>query len=298
MMRVVSARVPLGQRIRDIWQFRELLVGLTRKELKVKYKNSILGFLWSLLNPAAILLTYYVVFQLILKNGVPFFAIYLISGILVWNLFSSGLLGACTAVVGNAGLVKKVAFPREILPLATVGAALIHFFLQCIVLVVFLVAFQRGPAVAYLPLVIPGLAALLLLTASLGVLLSAINVKFRDMQHLLEIALTVWFWACPIVYQFRLVRDRAANPNSFFHWIYWVWRLNPVTPIVLTFQRALYGATSPKGAHGIRVAILPDHASPWWYLWQIMIVAVVAVGLSAVSMKVFGRLEGNFAEDL
>src|ERR1700730_11488466 len=87
MMRVVSARVPLGQRIRDIWQFRELLVGLTRKELKVKYKNSALGFLWSLLNPAAILLTYYVVFQLILKNGVPFFAIYLISGILVWNLF-------------------------------------------------------------------------------------------------------------------------------------------------------------------------------------------------------------------
>ncbi len=89
-IRVVSARVPLRQRIGDIYRYRELLVGLTRKELKVKYKNSILGFLWSLLNPAVVLLVYYVVFQLILKNGIPYFAIYLIAGILPWNVFSTG----------------------------------------------------------------------------------------------------------------------------------------------------------------------------------------------------------------
>src|SRR4051794_20781049 len=120
--RVVSAKIRLLPRIRNIWRYSELLVGLTRKELKVKYKNSILGFLWSLLNPASILLVYYVVFQLILKNGVPYFAIYLISGILVWNLFSNGLLGATSSVVNNSGLVKKVSFPREVLPLASVGA--------------------------------------------------------------------------------------------------------------------------------------------------------------------------------
>jgi ABC-2 type transport system permease protein len=297
-MHVVSAKVRLRQRIRDIWRYRELLVGMTRKELKVKYKNSIGGFLWSLLNPAAMLLTYYIVFQLILKNGIPYFAIYLIAGILVWNLFSSGLVGSCGSVVGNSGLVKKVAFPREILPLATVGAALIHFFLQTIVLVIFLVAFQRGPAVEYLPLVVPGLIALLLLTGALGVLLASINVKFRDMQHLLEVALLIWFWAVPIVYQYRLVRDRAATAHSAFHLVYYPWRLNPVTPIVIAFQRALYGATSPKGASGAPIAILPDHAGPWWYLWQLLLVIVFAIGLFVLAFKLFARMEGNFAEEL
>ena len=110
-MRVVSAKIRTQAADRQHLAVLGAPRGLTRKELKVKYKNSILGFLWSLLNPATILLVYYVVFQLILKNGIPYFAIYLISGILVWNVFSSGLTGACISVVNNASLVKKVAFP-------------------------------------------------------------------------------------------------------------------------------------------------------------------------------------------
>src|SRR5207248_4697248 len=124
--RVVSARINLRQRFRDIWAYRELLGGLVRKELKVKYKNSVLGFLWSMLNPALYLVVFYVVFQLILKNGIPQFAIFLLAGLLVWNLFSTALPGATGSVVGNSGLVKKVAFPREVLALSSVGAALVH----------------------------------------------------------------------------------------------------------------------------------------------------------------------------
>jgi ABC-2 type transport system permease protein len=194
--------------------------------------------------------------------------------------------------------VKKVSFPREILPLASVGAGVVHFFLQTIVLVGFLAAFRRGPAVEYLPLLIPALFALVIFTGALGILLSAINVKLRDMQHLLDIGLQVWFWATPIVYQYRLVRDRAANPHSIFHFVFFVYRLNPITPIVLSFQRALYGATSPKGDGGIRVPILPDHAGPWWYLWQLLLVIAFSIGLFIFAMNVFGRLEGNFAEEL
>ena len=182
--------------------------------------------------------------------------------------------------------------------MASVGAALINFFLQVIVLVLFLAVFRRGPAIEYLPLLIPALLALILLTGSLGVLLSAINVKLRDMQHLLDIGLTVWFWATPIVYPYRLVADRAADPNSAFHFFFIIYRLNPVTPIVLTFQRALYGATSPKGAGGVRVPILPDGPGPWWYLWQLLVVIVVSVGVFFFALRVFGRLEGNFAEEL
>ena len=291
-VRVVSARVNLRQRLAELWRYRELFVGLVRKELKVKYKESVLGFLWSMLNPATTLVVYYVVFQIILGSGIPFFAIYLVSGILVWNLFSTALPAATGSVVGNSAIVKKVAFPREILALATVGAALVHFFFQTIVLVIFLVVFHYGPALAYLPLVIPALIALLLLTAALGVLLAALNVYFRDIQHLLEVGLTVWFWMTPIVYQYRLVADKRPQ-------LAWLYRLlNPVTPIVLTFQRAIYARPSPIGKDGQAVKLLPPLATQWWYLGQVLAVIVGSLVLFAVALTVFGRLEGNFAEEL
>jgi ABC-2 type transport system permease protein len=308
VVRVVSAQVSLAQRVRNIWLYRECLIALTRKELKVKYKNSVLGFLWSLLNPATSLIVFYVVFQLVLKNGIPYFAIYLISGILVWNLFSVALPQCTGSIVSNSAIVKKVAFPREILSLAAIGAALVHFFLQCIVLLFFLAVFQRQPAYAYLPLLIPALLALLLLTSALGVLLAALNVKLRDMQHMVDIALQVWFWATPIVYQYRLVRDNVAAKlvngklipaaSGFKHIVFILWRFNPVTPIVLTFQRALYAQTSPIGKNGIPVPILPDHAHQWWYLWQLLLVIAFSLVLLAYALTVFGKLEGNFAEDL
>src|SRR5436190_23359464 len=145
-IRVVSARVNLRRRLAELWRYHELFVGLVRKELKVKYKESILGFLWSMLNPALYLVVFYIVFQVILGSGIPQFAIFLLSGLLVWNLFSSALPAATGSVVGNAAIVKKVAFPREILALATVGAALVHFFLQSIVLLLALAFFQHAPA--------------------------------------------------------------------------------------------------------------------------------------------------------
>jgi ABC-2 type transport system permease protein len=237
----------------------------------------------------ATLLVYYVVFQIILKSGIPYFAIYLICGVLAWNLFSTAMLGATGSIVGNSGLVKKVAFPREILPLASVGAATVHFFLQGIVLLGFLVAFRYPPALSYLPLLIPALLALLLITAALGVFLAAVNVYLRDMQHLMEIALTVWFWATPIVYPYMTVATMFTT-----HGIpTWVYRLNPVTPIVLAFQRAIYRETTPKGT-----AILPPTASFSWYLLQLLAVTAVSIVLFVLALTVFARLEGNFAEEL
>src|SRR3954464_3061712 len=117
---VVRPRMSGRERLGRVMQRRELLVGMVRNELKIKYKNSILGFAWSLLNPLLYLVVFYVAFQLILGTAVPGFPFFLLSGLLVWNLFSTGLSGACGSVVLNAGLVKKVAFPREILPLAAV----------------------------------------------------------------------------------------------------------------------------------------------------------------------------------
>ena len=297
-LRVVSPKINLRQRVTAIWLYRELLFGMTRKELRVQYKDSALGFLWSMLNPATNLLVYFVVFQLILKNGIPHFAIYLMSGVLVWNFFAASVGGATGSIVNNANIIKKVAFPREIPALSQVGSAVVQLGFQTIVLVIFLVAFRRGPAVAYLVLLIPALIALVALATSFGLLFAAINVRMRDMQHLVAVALQVWFWATPIVYDYRLVRDRVQFHATHFQWLFILYRLNPVTPIVLTFQRAIYGATSPPGAKGVPVPVLPDHAGLWWYTWQLLLVIAFAVILGIGALSMFGRREGSFAEEL
>src|SRR5438105_4942642 len=220
--RVISPRGRVFGRVGDVWRYRELLVGLVRKELKVKYKNSVLGFFWSMLNPALTLVVFYVVFQIFLKSGIPFFAIYLLSALLVWNLFATGLPGATVSVVSNAALVKKVAFPREILAMASVGAALVHFFLQSVVLGLALVIFQYQVSGRFLVLLPVALLVLILFTTALGILLAAVNVYLRDTQHLLELTLLAWFWMTPIIYQFRLVADRLHGKQ-------WIMFLNPMT---------------------------------------------------------------------
>jgi ABC-2 type transport system permease protein len=290
--RIVSSRTSVAQHLRDIWTYRELLRGLVRKELQVKYKNSVVGVGWSMVNPAMTLAVFYFVFQIVLKNGIPDFAIYLLCGLLVWNLFSTALPSATGAVVGNAAIVKKVAFPREILALASVGASLQFFFYQAIVMVLALVVFRFVPSFSYMPLLVPALLALLMFAAALGIFLAAMNVYFRDIQHLLEVVMTAWFWATPIVYTYRNIADRLG-PNA------WVFRLNPITPIVLTFQRALYNKISPRSTTGSGpVAILPAHVGRLWYLAQLLGVMAGSVVLFLAAVAVFARLEGNFAEEL
>ena len=154
--RTVSARAGLRQQVVDIWTYREFLLLSVRTALKVKYKNSALGIVWSMLNPALYLVVFYVVFQLILENGIPNFAIFLLSGLLVWNLYSGGLAGATGSVVGGGAIIKKVAFPREILPLAAVGSALVNFFFQVVVLVAALVLFRYAPGLGVPDPVRPG----------------------------------------------------------------------------------------------------------------------------------------------
>src|SRR4029079_8159058 len=160
--RVVRARITARERLVRIFKYHELLVGMVRKELKIKYKNSVLGFAWSLLNPLLYLVVFYIAFEKILGSGIPSFPIYLLSGLLVWNLFSTGLAAAGSSVVANAGLVKKVSFPREILPLSAVGSMLVRFFLQSLVLFAVFAVVQWNVAWAYIPLLPLALAALLL----------------------------------------------------------------------------------------------------------------------------------------
>jgi ABC-2 type transport system permease protein len=293
-IRLVRPRVSILERLGNIWRYRDLLRGLVVKEIRVKYKDSFLGFLWSLVNPAMFILIYYVVFQKVLGSGIPLFAIFLATGLLCWNLFQAAVMGATGSVVDNAGLVKKVSFPREILALASVGSASVFFVFQAIVLAVFLVVFHVVPAVSYLPEALLGLVALLVFASGLGILLSGITVYLRDVRHLMEILLQAWFWATPVVYAFDLV----ATKFQAHHIPEWVYLLNPVTPVVLTFQRTFYAKTSPYSTaqHAV-VNVLPSFG-PTWYLWGVVGVFVAGVVLFLFALWAFGRLEGNFAEEL
>jgi ABC-2 type transport system permease protein len=217
----------------------------------------------------------------LLGSGIPRFPIYLLSGLLVWNLFNVGLSSATGSVVASSGIVNKVWFPREVLPLSAIGAALVHFFLQGIVMVATLIVFQHPVAWAYLPLLPLGLVALLLFCAALSLLMSAINVYLRDMQHLVEIALLPWFFCSPIVYSYSLITDKLGD-------LRWIYLLNPVTPVVLVFQRAIYGGYSEI-----------VHKEPyWWYVQNLLVVIGASLVFLAFALAVFRRLEGNFTEEL
>ena len=278
---IVSPKKSTWRRMADLWAHRELLVFLVRKELTVKYKNSVLGFLWSMLNPALTLAVYYFVFQLVLKNGIPGFPIYLMCGLLVWNLFSSAVPAAATAVVSNSAIVKKVAFPREILAIAAIGASLIFFVFQAIVLLLAMAVFHYVPAASFLPLLIPAMIALLLFSGALAIFLSAVNVYLRDTQHLLEVALMAWFWATPIVYSYQTI---AAKLRAYH--VLLLYFLNPIAPIVLTFQRTFYAkvvAVTTVTVNGVtqhgKLPILPTwHETT--YLYLLLMVIAVSAGLS------------------
>jgi ABC-2 type transport system permease protein len=289
--RVVSSRVNLRSRLVEIWRSRELFVFLVRKELKVKYKGSILGILWSMLNPAVTLMVYYVVFKYFLQSTVPDFALYLFSGLIVWNFFLTALVGSASTIVANAGIVKKVSFPREILALAQVGTSAMFFMFQSIVLILFLVGFQYAPAWRYLPLVAFAFLDLLVFTAALSIFLSAVNVYLRDIEHLVAVLLNAWFWGVPIIYSFDKVYHHARWLGDFY-------LADPMTVIILAFQRAIYGHVSylPKGATSrvVELGNFPYH----FYLEMLGWVLGTAVILLLIAMLIFGRIEGNFAEEL
>ena len=292
---IVNGKVQLGQRLKDLWTNRDLLLLLTRTELKVKYKNSVLGYLWSMLNPALVLMIYYVVFKIIAKNGQPNFAIWLFAGLLVWNLFNGSAMAATSVVVGKAGIVKKVAFPRELLALSVVGVAMVMFAIQVVVLILALLLTGVVPDWSYVALLPLALVTLVMFTGAVSIFLSAVNVYLRDTQHLTEVLLMAWFWGTPIVYTFGQISGQIAKHSSLI-WLKYLYLANPITPITMTFQRAIYGKTQYTYLGTVH-DILPAWG-PGQYAALLGVVFAVSTVLFLLALIVFGRLEGNFAEEL
>ncbi len=187
------------------------LIGqLVRKDLKVKYQGSSLGFFWSLANPLLQLIIYSVVFAVFMRSSVPAFGFFLMSGLLVWNFFSMSVTGSSISILANAGLVKKVPFPHASLPLAAIGFAAIQVLLQLGVFILVLVVAGRAPLRPELLLLVPATIVLLVLTVGLGLFVAATTVRYRDTQHLLEVSMFAWMWLTPIIYPPSFAEGFAA----------------------------------------------------------------------------------------
>ena len=284
MASVTSAEARARAQRRVRW---ELLTGLIGKDLKVKYQGSVLGFLWSLANPLVLLVVYTFVFQVVLKSGIPRFGFYLLSGLLIWNAFSGAVGMATDSVVGNAGLVKKVHFPLGVLPLTAIGFNGVHYALQMVVLVAAMcVTGDTGFLGANLALLIPAIIVALTVTAGLAFLVAALNVRYRDTKHLVEIVLMAGFWVSPIVYSVQLVRNSGFMHRH--HWAYDVYLLNPMTAVVTASQRALYSdAASRLASPGLL-----------FYVERLGLSMLVALALLALGLFTYGSMSADFAEEL
>ena len=268
--------------VSELAESRELFVNLTLRELRGKYKRSLLGWTWSLLNPLATMVIFTVVFRFFLKvqiepgdpSGLHVFALFLLCGLLPWNFLSSGMSGSMGALIGNSNLIQKVFFPREILVVSNIASWMISFLLEMGVLAVVLLV--AGNFVV--PWLVPALALVVVQTmfvVGIGLLLSVLNVYFRDVQHLIGILLQIWFYATPIVYPISVVRDALGDTPALFT----LYKLNPMVRFVEAYRDCLYDLRFPA------------------LLDSIYLVGVSAATL-ALGVLVFSRLEPKLAEEL
>lgn len=272
-------------RLVELSRSRELLVNLTLRDLRGRYKRSVLGWAWSLLNPLATMLIFSLVFRVVLKvpvprgdpSGLSNFAFFLLSGLIFWNLFSSGVSGSMGALIANANLIKKVYFPREVLVAASVASAVVTALVEATVLVAALVL-TGNFVVPWLPVVVVLMALEAVFVTGVALALSSLNVYLRDLEYGVGILLQLLFYATPVLYPVELVPERANLLGAEVP-LRSLYGLNPMVRFVEAFRDCLYHGRAPSLA-GVAVLV------------------VVALVSLAVGLGVFGRLEPRLAEEL
>lgn len=224
-------------KVLELWAYRELFAGLVEREVQARYKGSALGFCWSLLTPLLMLGVYTLVFAQVMRVAVPHYGLFLLAGLLPWGWFAAGTAQAAGSVVAHANLVKKVAFPHELLPLVAVTAHLIHYMLALPLLLAFALAQGVSPALAWLWL--PAIVAVqFVFTVGLGLVVATANVFFRDVEQLLGVGLLAWFYLTPIVYPLTMVPARFQALMA----------LNPLAGLMGSYQQVLLEGVAPPAA--------------------------------------------------
>jgi ABC-type polysaccharide/polyol phosphate export permease len=257
-------------------RYRGLIESLVARELKARYRGSVLGFFWSFINPLLLLLIYSFVFRHFIParfEGLDHYELFMFCGILPWTWFSSSLLESSGVLISGGNLIKKVLFPAEILPIVTVLANMVHFFLGLPILGLFLLYYQRPIDLAGLAWFPVAVLVQLLLTLGFALILSAMTVHFRDLRDILSNLMTFWFFATPIIYPYLQVEGMQD-------WQWQVLRLNPFTHLAITYQEILY-FPGPVG-HG------------FWLL----VLGAISLVFFLFGYFVFDRLRDTFAEEV
>jgi ABC-type polysaccharide/polyol phosphate export permease len=232
-------QLAVARPVRDLYGYRDLFLNLVIRDLKVRYKKSALGFLWSLLNPLMMMAVFTVVFTILTVPTIDNFPVFVLTGIVAWNFSASSITGAAFSVVGNSTLINKVYFPREILPASLVASNLVNFLLTLLVLFGFIIAFKI-PITAMVLLLPAVIAVQVMLTLGIALIVAAVNVFYRDVSVLLEVGIQAWFFLTPVFYQL----ERIPHTISFLGidvWR-WVYMLNPMAAIITDYRYILlYG---------------------------------------------------------
>ncbi|WP_292726434.1 ABC transporter permease [Microbacterium sp. UBA837] len=274
-----------GRGILDIFRWSYLLRLLVRKGTATRYRNSVLGWVWSYVKPAAQFLIYYFVMGVILQfhRDVPNFAIYLFSGVVVVNLFTEAFGNATNSIVDNRALVKKIYLPRELFPVAAVVVAFIHFLPQLAILLLVCVLVGWAPSLLALGGVLLALVLVVVFALGLGLFFSGLNVRFRDAQNFVDLIKMFATWTSPVLYTWILVADALNGvPGAFYAYM-----SNPVTVAVELFHIGFWDGTVAE----------PSAAPPHFGL-IILVAAILALASMVIGQIVFRHFERTFAQDL
>jgi ABC-type polysaccharide/polyol phosphate export permease len=257
-------------------RYRSLIQSLVARELKARYRGSILGFFWSFVNPLLLLLVYSVVFKYFLPRGedkLPPYEVFLFTGILPWTWFSSSLLESSGSLISGGNLIKKVLFPAEVLPIVTVLSNMVHFLFGLPILLAFIL-YNGMPLhaseLAWFPVAV---LVQLVMTLGFALILSALTVHFRDLRDILTNLMTLWFFATPIIYRYT---DMTKENPSLMRWL----NLNPFTHLAITYQEILY------------------FPGPVGHAFWLVVLGVISVAFFLFGYFVFDRLRDTFAEEV
>jgi lipopolysaccharide transport system permease protein len=268
--RWVENRAPTGWHkvdLRELWAYRELIVFLAIRDVKVRYKQAVLGMAWAVLQPLAGALVFTLVFDRIAKlpsDGIPY-PVFAFVGVMVWSYFTASVQTAMSSLVGNVGLVTKVYFPRMAAPIAAMGPGLLDMGISLLILAVLMAVYGVTPGIALLALPLC-IVVLVALTFGVGLILATLNVRYRDVKGVSSLLLQLWLFASPVAYASSVIRDRWAA----------LYALNPMAGLIDAFRWSLLGTPAPKPSALIGLVIL---------------VLILVAGLA-----VFAREERRFAD--
>jgi homopolymeric O-antigen transport system permease protein len=265
--------------LQNLWKYRVLIQSLVTRELKARYRGSLLGFFWSFFNPLLLLTVYTIVFNYILPNRsleTQPYALFLFSGLLPWTWFSSALLESSNVIISGGTLIKKIIFPAEVLPFVSVLANMVHFLLGTPILFIFLILFKVpiNWNLLFFPVIV---FIQLILTLGFALWISSLSVHFRDLRDILANLITLWFFCTPVIYPFQF------SPAQESQWVSklfrWVIKLNPVSYVMDSYHQAVFYAKTPDMRH-------------------LGFVVVVSIVLFLSGYFVFDRLRDTYVEEV